>query len=184
MPIPERMRPVKVNNKKIKELAKKAEQILASIDGGASEEDPLLKEMMDNWNSQVACPYAFSDFRDFSSWTDAHEFTRIAFNLEKFYEDFTWDELLQTINFVRDPKSRESEQNFVLSLLEKNFHGNPSDLIFWPNYWFNKPDMLHVDLSTEEIAGYLMARSGRQLADAPQIDLKYPIPVTDSKECL
>lgn len=48
MPIPERMRPVKVNNKKIKELAKKAEQILASIDGGASEEDPLLKEMMDN----------------------------------------------------------------------------------------------------------------------------------------
>lgn len=184
MGLPERMRPVKVSSKKIKELAKKAEQILATIDSGVSEEDAVLKEMIDNWNSQVACPYDFSDFRDFSSWTDAKEFTRIAFNLEKFYEDFTWDELIQTINCVCDPKSKESEKNFALSVLEKNFHSNPSDLIFWPNHWFKNPDMLHVDLSTEEIAGYLMARSGRQLVDAPAIDLKYPFPVTDSQECL
>ncbi|EDX0052199.1 hypothetical protein GT185_005357, partial [Salmonella enterica] len=172
MALPERMRPVKVSSKKIKELAKKAEQILATIDSGVSEEDAVLKEMIDDWNSQVTCPYDFSDFRDFSSWTDAKEFTRIAFNLEKFYEDFTWDELVQTIKCVCDPKSKESEQNFALSLLEKNFHSNPSDLIFWPNHWFKNPDMLHVDLSTEEIAGYLMARSGRQLVDAPKIDLK------------
>ncbi|ENU7738072.1 hypothetical protein ACE3YX_004747 [Salmonella enterica] len=179
MALPERMKPVKVSSKKIKELAKKAEQILATIDSGVSEEDAILKEMIDDWNSQVVCPYDFSDFRDFSSWTDAKEFTRIAFNLEKFYEDFTWDELVQTINCVCDPKSKESEQNFALSLLEKNFHSNPSDLIFWPNHWFNNPDMLHVDLSTEEIAGYLMARSGRQLVDAPKIDLKYQIPKSD-----
>ncbi|EAV3188097.1 hypothetical protein E1B13_24185 [Salmonella enterica subsp. enterica] len=179
MALPERMRPVKVSSKKIKELAKKAEQILATIDSGVSEEDAVLKEMIDDWNSQVTCPYDFSDFRDFSSWTDAKEFTRIAFNLEKFYEDFTWDELVQTIKCVSDPKSKESEQNFALSLLEKNFHSNPSDLIFWPNHWFKNPDMLHVDLSTEEIAGYLMARSGRQLVDAPKIDLKYQMPRTD-----
>lgn len=36
--------------------------------------------------------------------------------------------------------------------------------------------MLHVDLTPEEIAGYLMAKSGRWLSDAPQIELKYPIP--------
>jgi len=41
--------------------------------------------------------------------------------------------------------------------------------------------MLHVDLSSEEIAGYLMARSGRLLADAPEIGLKYPIPITDDE---
>lgn len=184
MGLPERMRPVKVSSKKIKELAKKAERILATIDSGVSEEDAVLKEMIDDWNSQVACPYDFSDFRDFSSWTDAKEFTRIAFNLEKFYADFTWDELIQTINCVCDPKSKESEQHFALSLLEKNFHSNPSDLIFWPNDWFQDPDMLDVELSTEEIAGYLMARSGRQLIDAPEIDLKYPFPVIDSQERL
>ncbi|EGE4358447.1 hypothetical protein DLT45_22930, partial [Escherichia coli] len=77
------MKPVKVTSKKIRELAQKAQEILAAIDGGASEEDAFLKEMIDQWNSQVVCPYEFSDFRDFSSWTNANEFTRIAFNLEK-----------------------------------------------------------------------------------------------------
>ncbi|MGV3345179.1 hypothetical protein ACGVWS_05315 [Enterobacteriaceae bacterium LUAb1] len=179
MLIPERMRPTKISNKKIKELANKAEQILANIDGGATEEDALLREMIDDWNSQVACPYEFSDFRDFSSWTNAKVFTRIALNLEKFYEDFTWEELVQTIDCICDPKSRESEQHFALSLLEKNFHGNPSDLIFWPEHWFKNPDMRQVELTSEEIAGYLMARSGRQLVDAPEINLQYPIPATD-----
>lgn len=119
MALPERMRPVKVSSKKIKELAKKAEQILATIDSGVSEEDAVLKEMIDDWNSQVTCPYDFSDFRDFSSWTDAKEFTRIAFNLEKFYEDFTWDELVQTINCVCDPKSKESEKILLFRCSKK-----------------------------------------------------------------
>lgn len=181
MLLPERMRPTKVSSKKIKELANKAEQILSKIDEGASEEDDVLKMMMVEWNSQVACPYAFSDFRDFSSWTSAKEFTRMAFNLGKFYEDFTWDELVQTINCVCSAEGKESEQNIALSLLIENFHGNPSDLIFWPNHWFQDPDMLHVDMTTEEIAGYLMARSGRQLIDVPEIELKYPIPMTESQ---
>jgi hypothetical protein len=42
-------------------------------------------------------------------------------------------------------------------VLEKNFDANPSDLIYWPNEWFQDKDMLHVDLTPEEIAGYLMA---------------------------
>lgn len=39
--------------------------------------------------------------------------------------------------------------------------------------------MLDVELSVEEIACYLMVRSGRQLGDAPEIDLKYQIPQSD-----
>jgi hypothetical protein len=53
-------------------------------------------------------------------------------------------------------------------VLEKNFDANPSDLIYWPDEWFQDKDMLHVDLTPEEIAGYLMAKSGRRLSDAPQ----------------
>lgn len=176
MPLPERMRPVKVSSNKIKELSKKASQILARIDEGAKEEDPALKSMIDEWNSQVVSPQTFSDFRDFSSWTSAIEFTRIAFTQAQWYADFTWDELIQTIRTVCDPKRKESEQDHALSLLEKNFCGHPYDLIFWPNEWFQDPDMLHVELTTEEIAGYLMARSGRHLADAPKMKLKYSIP--------
>ncbi|HIC7248739.1 TPA: hypothetical protein ACW2VC_004013, partial [Klebsiella variicola] len=63
-----------------------------------------------------------------------------------------------------------------LGLLEKNFDANPSDLIYWPNEWFQDEYMLHADLTPEEIAGYLMAKSGRLLNDAPQIELRYPTP--------
>ncbi|MDU7305401.1 MAG: hypothetical protein E7L41_11755 [Escherichia coli] len=154
MAIPERMSPVKVSSKKIRELAQKAKEILAAIDSGASEEDAFLKDMIDDWNSQVVCPCEFSDFRDYSSWTNANEFTRIAFNLEKFYEDFTWEELVQTISCVCDPKSNESEKILLFCCLKR----------------------LDVELSVEEIACYLMVRSGRQLVDAPEIDLKYQIP--------
>lgn len=176
MPLPERMKPAKVSSKKINELAKNAEMILSKIDKGSDQEDPVLVAMMAEWNEQVLCPYAFSDFRDFSSWTSAREFTRMAFNLDKFYPDFRWEELIQTINFICSGEGKESEQIFALSLLECNFDGNPSDLIYWPDSWFQNPEMLHVDLSAEEIAGYLMARSERRLIDAPDIALRYPIP--------
>ena len=176
MPLPERMRPTKVSSKKIDELTKNAERILAKIDEGSDQQDPVLVAMMAEWNSQVVCPCTFSDFRDFSSWTSAREFTRAAFNLERFYPDFSWNELIQTINFICDCEGKESEQNFALSLLERNFDGNPSDLIFWPDSWFKDPEMLHVELTAQEIAGYLMARSGRLLADAPETALIYPIP--------
>ena len=176
MPLPERMKPTKVNSKKISELAKKAEMIRSKIDEGAEQYDADLAAMMVEWNNQVVHPYTFSDFRDFSSWTNAREFTRMAFDLDKFYPDFTWEELLQTITFICVCEGKESEQNFALSLLECNFAGNPSDLIFWPDSWFQNPEMLNANLSVEEIAGYLMARSGRTLTDAPDIELKYSIP--------
>ncbi|EKM5063873.1 hypothetical protein PUZ93_000862 [Cronobacter turicensis] len=176
MPLPERMRPTNVSNKTINALSKKAEMILAKIDEGADQDDPMVLNMMAEWNKQVACPCTFSDFRDFSSWTSASNFTRMAFNLSKFYPDFTWAELIQTITFICECEGKESEQDFAISLLESNFDGNPSDLIFWPDSWFQDPEMSEVDLSAEEIAGYLMARSGRHLADAPEIVLRYSVP--------
>ena len=158
MPLPDRLQPAKVNRQKLQQLADMAEEILSQIDNGAKEEDAGLKMLIDSWNSQVINPYAFSDFRDFSSWTSAKDFTRMAFNQEKYVADLTWDELIQIIQFVCQAEGKESEQ------------------IYWPDEWFQDKDMLHVDLTPEEIAGYLMAKSGRRLSDAPQIELKYPIP--------
>ncbi|STU98080.1 Uncharacterised protein [Klebsiella pneumoniae subsp. pneumoniae] len=176
MPLPERMKPAKISRQKLKELADVAEEILSQIDSGADEDDAGLKALIDDWNRQAVNPYEFSDFRDFSSWTSAKDFTRMAFNQEKYIEDLTWDELVQIISFVCNAEGKESEQSYALGLLEKNFDANPSDLIYWPNEWFQDEDMLHVDLTPEEIAGYLIAKSGRLLSDAPQIDLRYPIP--------
>ena len=133
MPLPERLQPAKVNRQKLKQLADMAEEILAQIDNGAKEEDTGLKMLIDSWNSQVINPYAFSDFRDFSSWTSAKDFTRMAFNQEKYVADLSWDELIQIIQFVCQAEGKESEQSYALGLLEKNFDANPSDLIYWPD---------------------------------------------------
>lgn len=176
MPLPERLKPAKVSRQKIKELSELLTNILYMIDGGATEKDEELKTMMAEWNSQVLTPAEFSSFRDYSSWTSAEEFTRLAFTQEKYVEDLTWNELVEVINFICKAEGKESEQQYALSLLKANFDANPSDLIYWPNEWFKDEEMFHVDLTAEEIAGYLMTKSGRHLPDAPDIELKYPLP--------
>ena len=113
MPLPERLQPAKVNRQKLKQLADMAEEILAQIDNGAKEEDAGLKMLINDWNSQVINPYAFSDFRDFSSWTSAKDFTRMAFNQEKYVADLSWDELIQIIQFVCQAEGKESEQSYA-----------------------------------------------------------------------
>ncbi|NIF23074.1 hypothetical protein [Candidatus Pantoea multigeneris] len=176
MPLPERFQLVKISRQKIMVLADTAEEILSQIDTGTNEDDEGLKAMIADWNGQVINPQTFSDFRDFSSWTSAKNFARMAFNQEKYISDLTWGELIQIINFVCHAEGKESEHSYALGLLEKNFDANPSDLIYWPDAWFQDKDMFHVDLTPEEMAAYLMAKSGRFLSDAPQIDLRYPIP--------
>lgn len=46
MPLPERLKPAKINRQKLKELADAAEEILSQIDNGADEDDEGLKAMM------------------------------------------------------------------------------------------------------------------------------------------
>ncbi|WP_017346792.1 hypothetical protein [Pantoea sp. A4] len=176
MPLPERFQLAKISRQRLKVLADTTEEILSQIDTGTNEDDEGLKAMIADWNGQVINPQTFSDFRDFSSWTSAKNFTWMAFNQEKYINDLTWLELIQIINFVCNAEGKGSEQSYALGLLEKNFDANPSDLIYWPDAWFQDEDMFHVDLTPEEMAAYLMAKSGRFLSDAPQIDLKYPIP--------
>ncbi|MFT8210917.1 MAG: hypothetical protein ACMZI0_10670 [Symbiopectobacterium sp.] len=177
MPLPERMKTTRVSLSTVNTLADKAEEILSKIDQGAGEEDDELQMMMAEWNSQVVNPYAFSDFRDYLSWASAKDFTQMAFNQERIFDDFLWKELIQIINFLRNTEGSESDQSYALALLEINFDANPSDLIYWPDAWFQDTEMLHVELTAEEIAGYLMAKSGRHLSDAPAIELKYSIPI-------
>lgn len=104
MPLPERMKPARVTRKQMKELVSQLNGILDHIDNGMDENNEELKQMMADWNAQVVIPCGFSDFRDFSSWTSALDFTRMALNQEKYLDDFTWTELNDVINFIRKQK--------------------------------------------------------------------------------
>ena len=176
MPLPERMKPVRTDRKKMRELRLLLNEIVAFIDQGATEDNGALRDMMARWNGQVASPCEFSDFRDFYSWTSAGDFTRTAMNKEKYISDFTWSELLQVIEFICRAEGRESDQTYALGLLKTNFPANPSDLIYYPDAWFNDENLGQAELTTEEIAGYLLIKSGRHLADAPDFHPAYVIP--------
>ncbi|MDM6955186.1 hypothetical protein [Klebsiella michiganensis] len=177
MPLPERMKPARVTRKQMKELISQLNGILDHIDNGMDENNEELKQMMADWNAKVVMPCGFSDFRDFSSWTSALDFTRMALNQEKYLDDFTWTELNDVINFIRKAEGSESDHSYALQLLEVNFKANPLDLIYHPDCWFNDEALFHARLTTEEIGGYLMKKSGRWLNDAPDIQLVYAIPL-------
>ncbi|MGM0936020.1 MAG: hypothetical protein ACQEWL_05295 [Pseudomonadota bacterium] len=174
MPLPERLKPIKINRSIMKDKLDLLEKITIKIDSGAKEDNTELNLMMKNWNTQTAKIYEFSDFRDYNSWTSAKEFTKMAFNQTKYIDDLTYEELIAIIEFICNAEGNESEQSYTLDLLEINFDANPLDLIYWPNEWFNDEDV--DDLSFEEIAAYLMHRSQRILPDSPKIILRYPIP--------
>lgn len=173
MSLPERLKPIQVSRTTMKKKLELLEQITIKIDNGANENDKDLNSMMSNWNEGVANACEYSDFRDYNSWTSAKEFTRIAFNHCKYIEDLTYGELISIIDFICSAEGEESEQSYALNLLEENFDANPSDLIYWPDEWFNNDEV--DDLSTAEIAAYLMEKSNRKLSDAPLVELKYTI---------
>ncbi|MDM4472273.1 hypothetical protein QTP23_31660, partial [Klebsiella michiganensis] len=77
---------------------------------------------------------------------------------------------------IRKAEGSASDHSYALQLLEINFKANPLDLIYHPDCWFNDEALFHARLTTEEIGGYLMKKSGRWLNDAPDIQLVYAIP--------
>lgn len=173
MPLPNRLKPKKVSKTKLNELIDLLLKITVKIDNGATENDPELNTMIIKWNAQVVTPCEFSDFRDYNSWTSAKEFTKIAFNQVKYLDDLTYNELISIVDFICLAEGSESEQSYAINLLEINFKAFSSDLIYWPDEYFNLEEV--DDLSSEEITAYLMEGSNRKLSNAPEILLKYSI---------
>ena len=94
--------------------------------------------------------------------------------------DLTYHEVVDHINWIRDPDVEDDSQVYYLNLVDSSLPGaDVSDLIFWPNHWFKDEEMLDVDLSDQEIAGYLMAWTGKRLVGAELIEL----PIIPTSKC-
>ncbi|MDF4667802.1 hypothetical protein P3526_26390, partial [Vibrio parahaemolyticus] len=92
----------------------------------------------------------------------------------KYLDDLTYEELINIIDFICLAEGSESEHSYAMKLLKANFKSFSSDLIYWPDEYFNIEEV--DDLSSEEIAAYLMKGSNRKLSNAPEFRLKYSIP--------
>lgn len=83
-----------------------------------------------------------------------------------------YDELVEMIRVISDPDSDEELQAYYIRVIDITLPGaNVSDLIFWPNSWFNDEAMLSIELSEIEIANYILAWTKRRLPGSEDIEL-------------
>ena len=121
---------------------------------------------------------------------DKETFVRDALNpIPQLVPDLEYAEALAVLGSVTSAELSEADANYYLRWLEAQFPGsNMNDLIYWPDQWFGdaslfrqsngtfKPD---AELSADQMLAYAMARSSRQLADAPSdIAMPFPMPST------
>jgi hypothetical protein len=177
MALPERLQPLRPNKQQRLTMNALLETLDNLIEQNRDEQDAEIIALIEQWNSLASRPYEFHEFRDFHSYTSADDFIRSAFHQDKYVQDLRFDEACALADFVCTSGGDDSDVNYALQLLESNFaNANASDLIFWPDDWFNDPTLSHVELTPQDIVGYLMEKSARRLADAPPITLRYAMP--------
>ncbi|MDX7986370.1 hypothetical protein FE392_03330 [Xenorhabdus sp. 12] len=176
MPIPQRLMPYKPKVEEYERMDALLTQIEDKIFDHNNKNAPETQELINEWNKNASREFEFHEFRDLHSYTDNESFIHSAFYKIKYIEDLSFHEAIELINVFFETSNPDPHVYYAKDLLEINFSNiNISDLVFWPNDWF-QDDELDVELTPEEVLGYAMARSGRFLPDAPEIELKYPIP--------
>ncbi|MBD2801018.1 hypothetical protein ID854_11275 [Xenorhabdus sp. M] len=177
MPIPHRLAPYKPSKEEFVRMEMLLGQIEDKIFDHKNKNVPEIQELINEWNKNASREFEFHEFRDLHYYTDSESFIHSAFYQIKYIDDLSFQEAIALINIFFETHLHEPDVYYAKDLLERNFPNiDISDLIFWPNDWFQDNE-LEAELTTEEILGYAMARSGRYLPDAPDIELKYPIPL-------
>lgn len=92
--------------------------------------------------------------------------------------DLSWAELLALVVAFLEEELDAPTREQALRFLEANLPGaRLGDLIEWPGEWFGNRWLEEVVLAPEELAYYALARSGRELDDAPRDpELPFPLP--------
>ncbi len=141
--------------------------------------------LLERWHSRARRKCEPPEFRNYWRAVSQKTLVREALNPKPVFDpQVTFAEALAVLAAFNSVS--ESAQAYYLDWLNAQFPGsNMSDLLFWPDEWFGdkshfrdisgafKPD---ANLNKEQIIGYAMAKSGRKLADAPEISLPFPLP--------
>ena len=87
-------------------------------------------------------------------------------------EGFRYDELVAMIEFISDPDADEEVSEYYGELIECSLPGaDVAELLLWPSEWFHDKKMADIDLTSEEIANYLLAWTGVRLIGSQEVTL-------------
>jgi len=95
--------------------------------------------------------------------------------------------MVELCTSIERSPSGSAEQSYDIDFLDLQFpNSRASDLIYWPDTWFDDPLLVREtnggfkpesNLTTDQILHYLMAQSNRQLPNLTgEVTLPFPVP--------
>jgi hypothetical protein len=184
MPIPSRFRLTPASKALVREMCRLCTEIEHALETG---DDP--SELLDAWHQHSARKYEPVEFTTYWKAIDQEEFVREALNpAPRFVDDLQYAEAAAVVDTFVSGELPDSVHGYIHEWLDVQFpHANMSDLIHWPDEWFDDPTPIRdpksgafrpeAELSTDQILGYAMAKSGRRLPGSPtDVVLPFPLP--------
>jgi hypothetical protein len=178
-PIPERLRFRRATKADVRDMATLCNRIEELVIDGAADDDAELEGLLARWHAKAHRRYEPREFKTYYGAMSTEDFVRDALApAAGFVSDLTFDEARAVFEAICTAALPEAETFHFIDFLEKNFaDADVSDLIYWPNQWFEDESLMQVELSAAQMAGYAMRRSGRSLSGTPgDLDLPYPDP--------
>ena len=183
MAVPARLKLQRVSRKLLNDMLALCDSIESALESGDD-----ASTLLEKWHSHARRKCQPREFMTYWKSISKETFVRGALNPPPSLDpDATYSEVSSVLDVVMNATCSESECNYYLSWLEEQFpDSNMNDLIYWPDEWFGDASLFKdasgafktdAELSNDQILGYAMAKSGRQLAGAPLgVILRFPIP--------
>ena len=162
-------------------------QLCNAIEDGVERHDDV-GELLEEWHRHATRDCEPHEFTSYWKSQDQEEFVReVLYPRPVFVADLNYAEARAVLESVVRVELKEAETVYFLKWLEAQFPNcNISDLIYWPDEWFGDHSLFRepngafkpeAELSLDQILGYAMKRSARELPGTPtDIVLPFPLP--------
>lgn len=173
MSIPARLQPPLVSKQEIADYCQLCNAIEDSIHRGDD-----VTELLEKWHRRTCRKFEPHEFTTYYGSVSTEDFVEEALLPEPpFVDDLAFSELRSVLEELMAASLPTPQHGYFLGLLSKNLPGSGiSDLIYWPNAWFQNEELLHADLSADQILAYAVLKSGRDVPGKPDVSLPYPMP--------
>jgi hypothetical protein len=186
--IPDRLRLQPVSKQIMEEMLALCDSIERELQSGENAET-----LLQRWHSHARRRCEPYEFRTYWKAVSKETFVLEALNpAPSFIDDLLYSEARAVLEAVGNAAVPESQHSYYLAWLEAQFpDSNISDLIYWPDEWCGDASLFRdsdgafksdCELSNDQILGYAMAKSGRQLRGAPtDVTLPFPMPLVGER---
>jgi hypothetical protein len=182
MAIPSRLQVKNPTKKLLREMMELCSSIERSPSGSVQQSELIAK-----WNQKTARPCERHEFENYWRSVDQETFVRLSLcPPARYLADLTYLEAYGVLEELCAATLPENLMTYYINFLDLQFpNSRVSDLIYWPDCWFDDPLLIREasgafkpesNLTTEQILQYLMAKSNRQLPESGS-DVKLPFPV-------